>query len=227
MDIKILGISGSPIKEGNTVVFLAEALKAAEEWEGVSTELISLAGKDIRDCNHCNWCVSKQSEGNFCKQRDDMQDIFPKIVEADGLMLATPVYSTRLSGYMACFLDRWRIFGHGNHYKGSLKYKVGGALAVGWYRNLGMEAALLSIIPNLLIYGVIPVVPHLGLGAPGGAVGLSSEGGMGTFDAAERLGVLKDEYGLTSARNLSRKMVDVIKLVRAGKEALQATPAGR
>ncbi|MFQ5827249.1 MAG: flavodoxin family protein [Dehalococcoidia bacterium] len=225
MDIRILGISGSPIKKGNTTAFLAEALKAAEGFGGVSTELVSLAGKDIHDCIHCNWCVSKQSEGRFCNQQDDMQEMFPKLLEADGLMFATPVYSTRLSGYMACFLDRCRGFGHGNYYKGTLRYKVGGALAVGWYRHLGVESALLSIIPLLMIYGVIPVAPHLGLGAPGGAVGLSSPGGTGKFDPKERLGVLKDEYGLVSAHNLAKKMVETIRLVQAGKEALKASPA--
>jgi multimeric flavodoxin WrbA len=54
MEIKILGICGSPIKGGNTEVFLNEGLKAAESVGDVQTELISLAGKEIRDCRHCN-----------------------------------------------------------------------------------------------------------------------------------------------------------------------------
>ena len=50
MEITVLGICGSPIKGGNTEVFLKESLKAAEATDGVKTKLISLADKDIRDC---------------------------------------------------------------------------------------------------------------------------------------------------------------------------------
>ena len=101
MEIKVLGISGSPIKDGNTDCFLQEALNAVEGTEGVTTEMVSLAGKDIKDCKHCNWCLKKQKKGFFCAIKDDAQGIFPKILEADALLLATPVYLGRLSGYMA------------------------------------------------------------------------------------------------------------------------------
>lgn len=221
MEIKIIGICGSPIKGGNTEAFLKEALKAAEETGGVTTELISLAGKDIRDCIHCNWCLSKQEEGKFCSLKDDVPEILAKVLEADGLLLATPVYSTRLSGYMACLLDRFRVFGHGNYYKGRLKNKVAGALAVCWYRNMGAETALLSLVSAFLVNDMIPVTPHLGLGAPLGAVGLSSYEGTGKFDPQDRLGILKDEYGLASARSLAQRMVEVIRLVKAGEVALK------
>ena len=98
MVIKVLGVCGSPIKGGNTELFLNEALKAAEASGEVQTELITLAGREIKDCRHCNWCVNKQIEGKFCAQNDDMAEIFPKILAADGLMLASPVYVGRLSG---------------------------------------------------------------------------------------------------------------------------------
>ena len=222
MDIKILGIVGSPVKKGNAESFLLEALKAAEACGGVTTELISLAGKEIRECKHCNWCVTKQSEGKFCNQSDDMTELYPKLLEADGLLLCTPVYSTRLSGYLANFLDRCRIFAHGNYYKGKLINKVGGALAVSWYRHLGGEEALITIITLYLIQGIIPVAPHIGLGAPTGAVGLSSEGGTGVFNPKERTGVLRDEYGLIGARNLAQRLVEVTRLVKAGQEAVKA-----
>ena len=75
MEIKITGICGSPIKGGNTEIFLMEALNAAKNAGDVQTELISLAGKDIRDCRHCNWCLTKQEEGKSCVQKDDMVDI--------------------------------------------------------------------------------------------------------------------------------------------------------
>jgi len=58
--IKILGISGSRIKNGNTQALLGEALSHAQQSQAVETELIALAGKEINACNHCNWCIKKQ-----------------------------------------------------------------------------------------------------------------------------------------------------------------------
>jgi len=153
MEIEILGICGSPIKRGNTEVFLKEALKAAEETGNVKVNFISLAGKDIKDCRHCNWCIRKQTEGKFCAQEDDMAEIFPQVVKADALMLATPVYVTRLSGYLACFLDRFRVFSWGNVYHGKLENKVGGALAVAWFRHTGAETTLLTIVSAFFSLG--------------------------------------------------------------------------
>ena len=61
--IRILGVSGSPVKGGNTEAFLDKALTYAASFEDVSTQMVSLAEKKISDCIHCNWCVAKQREG--------------------------------------------------------------------------------------------------------------------------------------------------------------------
>ena len=219
MEIKILGICGSPIKGGNTEAFLRQSLKAAEATGDVSTELITLAGREIKDCRHCNWCVNKQKEGKFCAQQDDMDGIYPHILGADALLLASPVYIGRLSGYMACFTDRLRAFAFGNTYGQRLGNKVGGALAVGWGRNYGIETTLLSIISALLMMGMIPVGPPHGLGSPLGAAGLASEGGTGKFDPGDKLGVLRDEYGLNGARALGKRVAEITRLIKAGEAA--------
>jgi len=216
MEIKILGVCGSPVNGGNTELFLKEALKAAEDVGEVQTELITLAGKDIRDCRHCNWCVKKQTEGKFCVQDDDMAEMFPKLLEIDGLIIASPVYIGRLSGYLACFLDRVRVFTFGNICKGKLHNKVGGALAVSWFRNSGIEITLMSILLSFMAFEMIPVGPHHGLGAIIGAGGLSSENGIGKFNPEDRLGVLKDEYGLKGAHSIGQRVAEIAKLLKAG-----------
>jgi len=217
METKVLGICGSPIKGGNSEVFLREGLRAIEGVQGVSTELISLSGKEIRDCLHCNWCLRKQEEGKFCNQQDDMTEIFPKLVEADAILLATPVYFRRLSGYMACFIDRLRAFVHGNYYGGRLSNKVGGALAISWVRDAGAETTLLTLLFAFSTLGILPVFPRPGLGA----IGLSSEGGTGKFNPKERLGVLKDKDGLAQSRVLAENAVEMARLIKAGNEALR------
>ncbi|GAG66401.1 unnamed protein product, partial [marine sediment metagenome] len=176
MEIKILGVCGSPIKRGNTEIFLEEILKAAREMENVKTEAVFLSEKDISDCQHCNWCLTGQKPGQFCKQNDDMNGIYPLLVETDGLLLASPVYFGRLSGRMACFIDRLRAFTHGKYYRGRLKGKVGGALAVGWTRHGGVETTLLSLNFAFSSLGMLTAYEQ---GISSGAGGVSSPGGAG------------------------------------------------
>jgi len=220
MEIEILGISGSPIKNGNTVAFLQEALKAAEEIGGVTTSLLSLAGKRIDDCKQCNWCISKQEEGKYCALDDDMTEIFPTVLAADGILVATPVYLGRMSGHLAACLDRLRSCLHGKVYREMLIDKVGGALAVGWIRNGGLESALQSILIAFSAFGMIFPAPGMASTCAWGATGFSSEYGMGKFDPEERVGVLKDEFGLRSARSVGKRVAEVARIVRAGKKII-------
>jgi len=211
MKIKILGVCGSPIKGGNTEIFLEEALKAAGEIKQVDTELISLSRKNLNDCLHCNWCLRGQKEGQFCRQKDDMSEIYPLLLEADGLLLASPVYFGRLSGRLANFVDRLRVFGLGNYYRDKLKDKGGGALAVAWLRNEGVETTLLTMHYAFCAVGMLPVVEH---GIFLGAAGVSSLGGSGKFDPGDKHLILKDEYGLKSAHRLARRMVEIVRIIK-------------
>jgi multimeric flavodoxin WrbA len=212
--IHILGVSGSPIRGGNTEAFLEKALKFAASSGEVSTRMVSLAENKISDCVHCNWCVRKQKEGKPCAQQDAMQEIYPLVLEADALLLASPVYVARLSGPMACFLDRLRAFAHGNHYKGRLTDKVGAALAVGWFRHGGLETTLLSIASGFMTYEMIPV--GTGLGSPWGAPAVASRGGTGVLERDVKLGVLEDEFADRSMKLLINRVISVTKKLRQG-----------
>jgi len=110
--IKILGISGSPVKGGNTVTLLKDCFSHIENHDSVRTEIITLANKRFDGCKHCNWCVKNQSEGKFCIQEDDMNMIYFHFLDAQGIILATPVHLGRLSGLMANMIDRLRVFVH-------------------------------------------------------------------------------------------------------------------
>jgi len=218
MEITVLGVCGSPVRRGNTEMFLEEALKAAAESAEVRTESILLADRKIADCRHCNWCLAKQESGAFCAVKDDMTDIYPRIVGSDVLLLATPTYAARLSGYLAVFMDRCRPLVLGKHYRKVLTNKIGGAMTVSWMRNAGPETTLLSIVSAYLMWGMIVAVPGDG-SCQYGAVGLSSEGGSGKFDRHDRLGILKDELGLAAARSLGKRSVELARLIRLGQAA--------
>ncbi len=217
MPVKILGICGSPVKGGNTEAFLSEALKQAEGLGDVSTGLVRLIEKRIGDCRHCNWCTSKQEEGAFCCIKDDMLEMYPRIIEADALVIATPAYTGRLSGYSAVFMDRFRALVLGRRYRGVLRNKVGAAMTVSWMRHAGPETTLLSVVTAYLMWGMVVASPGEG-GCEFGAVGVSSDGGSGRFAPEERLGVLRDKLALASARALARRTVELARIMKAGRE---------
>lgn len=193
-----------------------------EKEPGVKVELIPLAKKKISGCVHCNFCVTKQSEGKFCSLKDDMMEIYPRVIEADLLIWASPVYFGRLSGHLANFIDRLRpVSIVAKHYRGALKDKIGGALAVVWFRDCGAEPTLMSITWAFFHLGLITVGVHIY--GPFGAVAHSSMGGSGAIDKVERHLVLKDEYGLKAARLLVRRGVDLARRLKAGTEALRTS----
>ena len=103
--MKVVGICGSP-RKGNTEWMLRKLLEGAAR-EGADSELILLREKDIRTCDGCLSCEAggKQRKG-ICRIQDDMLEIYPKLVEADGLAFGTPVYFEMLSGLLKNFLDR-------------------------------------------------------------------------------------------------------------------------
>jgi multimeric flavodoxin WrbA len=99
--MKILGISCSPRKDGNTVAMLTEVLKAAKA-AGAKTELYSVAGKDIQGCRGC-WGCRKTGK---CVIEDDVAKLFVKMVAADGIIIGTPVYFYGMTAQAKAIMDR-------------------------------------------------------------------------------------------------------------------------
>jgi multimeric flavodoxin WrbA len=218
--IKLVAVCGSPVKGGNSEEYTRQALKAAEDMPNVETELILLEKmyKTLRHCNHCNYCATKQTATRFCSIKDGMEEIYPKILYADAIILSTPDYVTRVTGLMASFMDRLRPLYHGNTYVGSLHNKVGGAMIVAFGRNCGVETAQLSIVQGYLMWGMIPA--SCGLFGPYGAAGLTSYGGEAFVEPDDKLAVLKDKYGMKEAKDLVREIIAKAKILKAANKAL-------
>jgi multimeric flavodoxin WrbA len=103
--MKVLGISGSP-RKGNTE-FMVSAILERLESKGIETELILLRKKDVRNCKGCLTCEAGGSERKgICALKDDMNGILPLIVQADALVMGTPVYFEMVSGLLKNFMDR-------------------------------------------------------------------------------------------------------------------------
>lgn len=196
--VKILGISGSPRKAA-TYYAVEEALKAAAETGGVETEFISLKGKKINFCLHCDYCLRNKS---YCLQKDDMTEIIDKMAAADGFIIGSPVYDGSMSGQLKTMLDRLRPMYM--VYDNGLRNKVGGAIGVGGDRNGGVESTIKGIMDFYHIFEVITV----GGICPGGNFG-------GTIWSQDRRaqGAKDDLYGLETVRKLGRRVAQVTKLV--------------
>lgn len=99
----MLILKGSPRERGNSAV-LADQVAAAANEAGWQVECVSLHGLDIRACDGCDLC---SETGEYCAIDDDMQLIYPKLLAADALVLATPVYWFTLSAQLKLCIDRW------------------------------------------------------------------------------------------------------------------------
>jgi multimeric flavodoxin WrbA len=103
--MKVIGISGSP-RKGNTEWMLEKLLKDIEK-SGVDTELILLRKSTIKGCDGCLSCdIGGEARKGACRIDDNMQGIYPKLLEADAWALGTPVYFELLSGLLKNFMDR-------------------------------------------------------------------------------------------------------------------------
>ena len=188
--IRIVGIVGSPRTGGNTERLVTEALKAAEE-DGSETELLRLADKEIRPCDACLSC-RKTGE---CRVQDDFKPIFDKMVEADGIILATPVYFGSATPQIKALIDR---AGYLSQAKGRVfENKAGGALVVA--RRAGHNFTFAQLLFFFL---------HQGMIVPGSTYWNIAFG-------REKGGVSKDEEGLQTARNFGKKLAWVIKKIKS------------
>ncbi|MDD5712156.1 MAG: flavodoxin family protein [Smithellaceae bacterium] len=211
MTFKILGISGSPVKKGN-VDTLLDAIMAAAADRGLETETVRLFDLEIKNCMHCNFCVSKQKQGKYCALDDDAQKVYAQLEEADIVVLASPVYFMRTSGVMATLLDRLRVFIFGNIAAGKLRNKIGLSAGVSWLRHGGMETTHLSHILAFVTLDMIPATLHSSI-SPLGASAVASFHGEGRFDPQVRLGVKTDQAGLDSAVALLARALELAELI--------------
>lgn len=183
----ILGISGSPRKKATEYV-LKEALKMLEEI-GFKTTFFSVRGKNIGPCKHCDYCVKNKE----CRFKDDMFELYPLLRDAQGIIIATPVYNGAISAQTKAIMDRCRALFAADI--NVLQYKAGMAIAVGGDRMGGQELAIQQIITFYVLNGVIPI--------SGGSFGANLGATFWSKDTLE--GVKQDEEGFRSLRKTVKK----------------------
>jgi multimeric flavodoxin WrbA len=103
MNNKVLILKGSPREKGNSAT-LADWAAAGAREAGAEVESVYLHGMDIRPCDGCDLC---KENGEFCIIEDDMQNLYPKLLEADAILLASPIYWFTYSAQLKLCIDRW------------------------------------------------------------------------------------------------------------------------
>jgi len=223
LKVKVLGIVGTPIKDGNCQYLLKEALNAAEGVGRVETELIHLEDYKIKYCIGCDKCLRRvhklQKEVGYnvipvpvkdynCTIKDDMEAIHKKILGADGIILAAPVYIGTIPGQVKTFIDRCRTFVHDYRLRG----KVAAPMTVAFFRNAGSDTALQSMSLALLALGLTIV----SIGAPS----VSTREGTGMPIRDTRYAVKEDFIGMVAAKSVGAQVAQSALQMKAGKLAL-------
>jgi multimeric flavodoxin WrbA len=99
--VRVLGLFGSPRRGGNTEILLEEVLRGAEK-EGAKVERLYLSDFTITPCKECHGC----DETGHCIILDDMEKIYPKLLEADVVILASPIFFYSVTAWTKALIDR-------------------------------------------------------------------------------------------------------------------------
>ena len=122
--MKVVAFNGSARKDGNTADLVNYVLAELEK-EGIETELVQLAGSQIRGCAACFACF--ESKDKACTIKTDIaNECIEKMLDADGIILASPTYFADVSSEMKALIDRSGLVSRAND--DMLKRKVGAAV---------------------------------------------------------------------------------------------------
>lgn len=191
--MKVLIFNGSAHTEGCTARALTELENTLNE-NGIETERINVANKDVRGCIGCNYC----RKFGQCIFNDIVNETAPKFAEADGIVMGTPVYWAHANGQCLAFLDRlfYSTFDTIN-----TTMKVGAAVISS--RRAGSTSAM-DEINKYFTMNSMPIVSSTYWNEVHGHTAADVE---------------KDLEGLQTMRNLGRNMAFMIKAIKAQKEA--------
>ena len=191
--MKVIAFNGSARKDGNTAILIRRVLHVLES-EGIETELIQLAGEQIRGCMACGTCGKVKNKQ--CKIVNDNVNLYiEKITAADGIILGSPTYFSMMTSEMKALIDRAGFVGREN---GDLfKRKVGAAVVA--VRRAGGIPTFDAINHFFLISQmIIPGSSYWNVGV-----------GLAKGD------VEKDEEGLETMDVLGRNMAWLLKRINA------------
>lgn len=196
--MKILSINGSAHLDGCTARALEEAENTLKK-HGFEIERINVANKDVRGCIGCYYC----REHGKCVFNDIVNETAPKLAEADGVLIGSPVYYAHSNGQLLAFLDRLFFSSAGTVNK---TMKVGAAILSS--RRAGSTSAMEEINK----YFTISSMP------------IASSTYWNEVHGFSKEDVEKDLEGLQTMRNLGNNMAFLIKAIKSQAEKEGGVP---
>ena len=122
--MKVIALNGSARKDGNTAILIKQVFGELEEQD-IETEMIQLSGQRIRGCIACYKCF--ENKDRKCNVKDDMvNDYIERMLEADGIILASPTYFADVSAELKALIDRAGLVAKANG--DMFRRKVGAAI---------------------------------------------------------------------------------------------------
>jgi len=209
--VRILGLNFSPRSGNNSGILLRHSLKGlCEAYPGeVEHEVVDLRDLNIQPCRSCDIC-GKSKDGRFldcvAAADDDVQSVLDKMVAADGLLVATPVYFGLPSDLYSKFIMRTRVL---RHHDFQLANRPVGVMAIAGRRSGGAETAIIATWLPFVRQGCL-VVGNGDATCQFGAYGWA--GGRGQ--------ILSDEWGLEQGVQTAQRVYTVAAVIAAGKQAL-------
>ena len=191
----IVGICGSP-RNGATEHVLREALTLLE-LRGFNTSFFTVRGKNLGFCTHCDHCLTHKE----CIKNDDMKIVYGLLKQAEGIIIATPVYNGGVSAQTKTVMDRCRALLAAN--PDVLKNKIGMAITVGGDRIGGQELASQQIHTFYILNAVIPV--------SGGPFGANLGANFWSKDTLE--GVKEDKEGFRSLKKTVKRFAEAMNVI--------------
>lgn len=200
--MKIIGINGSPHANGNTKLAL-DLMGEVFSQEGMEFEILH-PNRDLLPCTGCFRCAKTHS----CVLPDDgLNDLYEKMIQADGFVFGSPVYFASITSLMRCFMDRMGCIDMNNGRQ--FRFKVGVPLAV------ARRAGVVNAIDELMHY-----LNYAQMIIPGSLYWPLAFG--------NRPGeVAQDAEGVQTLQVLAQSMVYVMKTMAAGKNQIPVPPLPR
>ena len=187
---KVLLLNGSPRAGGCTATALDEMVKVFNE-EGIETEVIQVGSNAVRGCAACGYCMKHGK----CVFNDLVNEVAPKFMEADGLVVGSPVYYSSPNGTLISFLDR--LFYSAQY---DMHMKVGAGVVSA---RRGGTTASFDVLNKYFSISGMPIATS------------TYWNNVHGFTAED---VKKDAEGLQVMRNLARNMSFMIKAIADAKE---------
>jgi len=190
--MKVIAFNGSARKDGNTAILINQVFSELEKQD-IETEMIQLSGQKIRGCIACYKCFENKDQ--LCSVKDDIvNDCIEKMLQADGIILASPTYFADVSAELKALIDRAGLVAKAN--ADMFMRKVGAAIVA--VRRGGSVHAFDSINHFFLISQMI---------IPG-----SCYWNMGF--GLEKGDVEKDAEGLLTMKTLGQNMAWLLKKIQ-------------